>query len=151
ADRLGGHAGHHGVRRHVFGDDGAGGHVGAFVEGDAADDGGVGADAGAAFDEGGGVVVAGVAGVLAARGQDGGEDHAWSAEVVVFEGDGFVDADVVLDLDVVADDHVIGDVDVLAEAAACADDGCWHHGAVVPDLGASADRGAVVDECRLVD
>jgi hypothetical protein len=94
-----GDAGDDGVGGDVFGDDGAGGDERALVQRDAADDGGVGADAGAALDVGGGVVGAGVAGVLAAGGLDVGEDHAGAAEDVVLEDDAFVDADVVLDLD----------------------------------------------------
>src|SRR5690606_36935222 len=45
----------------------------------------------------------------------------------------------------ISDAHVVGDEHVLTEATAFADDRCGHHVAEVPDLGARADAGAVVD------
>ena len=50
ANLAGGDAGHEGVRLDVMGDHGAGGDEGVFAKGDAADQGGVGADGGAALD-----------------------------------------------------------------------------------------------------
>ena len=47
ADLASGDAGQKGVGFNVLGDDGAGGDEGVFAQGDAADEGGVGADGGA--------------------------------------------------------------------------------------------------------
>ncbi len=132
-----------------MGDDGAGGDEGVFPQGDAADEGGVGADGGALLHPGAAVFVLandGGAGVV-----DVGEDHAGAAKDVVFEGDGVVDTDVVLHLAVMADDHVVADEDVLAEGAALADAGAGADVGPVPDAGAGADLGAVVDDGGGVD
>ena len=144
ADLAGGDAGHEGVGFDVPGDDGAGGDEGVFAQGDAADEGSVGADGGAALDQGAAVFVLaddGGAGVV-----DVGEDHAGAAEDVVFQGDGVVEADVVLHLAVIADDYVVADEDVLAEGAALADAGAGADVDPVPDAGAVADLGAGVDD-----
>src|ERR1700733_3719517 len=50
-----------------------------------------------------------------ARIVDIGEDHAGSAEDIVFQGDVFVNGNVVLHLDVVTDDDPVADEHVLAE------------------------------------
>jgi hypothetical protein len=52
ADLAGGDAGHEGVGFDVMGDDGAGGDEGVFAQGDATDQGGVGADGGAFLNPG---------------------------------------------------------------------------------------------------
>lgn len=119
---AGGDAGHEGVRFDVAGDDGAGGNEGVFTKGDATDDGRVGANRSATFDQGATVFV--LADDSGTRVINISEDHAGAAEDVVLQGDSIVDADVVLDLTVVTDDHVIADKNVLTEgtvgAYACA-------------------------------
>ena len=144
ADLAGGDASHEGVGFDVFGDDGAGGDESVFAQGDATDEGGVGADGGALLHQGAAVFVLaddGGAGVV-----DVGEDHAGAAEDIVFQGDGVVDADVVLHLAVVTDEDVVADKDVLAKGAALADARAGADVDPVPDAGALPYMGAGVDD-----
>ena len=143
---AGGNAGHEGVSLDVAGDDGPGGNEGVLAQGDAADDGGVGANGGAALDPGAAVFVLsnnGGAGVM-----DIGEDHAGAAEDIVLQGDGVVNADVVLHLTVIAKDHVIADKDVLAKGAARADAGTATDMDPVPNAGARTYLSAGIDDGR---
>ncbi len=64
---------------------------------------------------------------------DVGEDHRGAAENAVFEGDTFVDTDIVLDFAFVADDCVGTDDDVLADVAVLADVGTGEDVGEVPD------------------
>jgi len=128
----------------VFGHDGAGADEGVAANGVAADDGAVGPQGGAALDEGGADLIhlsdfgAGV--------EDVGEDHGRAAEDAVFQGDTFVDGDVVLNFAFVADDGVWAYYDVLADVAVLADFGAGEDVGEVPDFGALADLDVVVDD-----
>ena len=83
------HARHQRVRRDVPGDDGARGDEGVLAERTAADDGGVGADGGAALTRVGRYRI--LANDLGARVDDVGEDTGRAEEDVILEGDAGVD------------------------------------------------------------
>ena len=119
ACEAGGVAEHEGVVGCVAGDDGAGADEGVAADGGAADDGAVGAKRCTVFHKGGTDLVHLAdfrPGVV-----DVGKDHGRTAEDAVFQGDPFVDGDVVLNFAAVADgdirpdDHVLPDVAVLAD------------------------------------
>jgi len=100
----GGITDHQGVVGDVLRHHGAGADEGVLADGMAADDGTVGAKCCAFFDEGGADLVH-----LADFGpgvEDVGEDHRGAAKDAVFQGDAFIDGDVVLDFAFVADDCV---------------------------------------------
>ena len=121
AHLAGGHAHHQGVGRHVLVDDCARTDEGELADGDAAHDGAVGAQGGAAFDQG--VAVFAFALDERARIVDVCEHHAGTAEHALFQGDVVVHRDVVLHLALVADDDLVTDEDVLAQGHALADAG----------------------------
>jgi hypothetical protein len=132
------------VLRYVLGDHRPGADEGVAADGMAADDGAVGPQGGAFLDEGGADLVhlpdfrPGVV--------DIGEYHRGAAEDAVFQGDAFIDADVVLDLALVADSGVGADDDVLADVAGFADPGAGEDVGEVPDFGAFTDGDVVVDD-----
>ena len=74
-----------------------------------------------------------------------------STETVVLNFDIVVNADVVLDFDVVAQFRAAADVDVLAQRAALADNRARLDVAEMPDLGAGADDGAVINIAGFMD
>ena len=121
----------------VFCHDGAGADEGVLADGMAANYGAVGAECCASFDEGGTHLVHFAdfrPGIV-----DVGEDHRGAAENAVFQGDAFIDADVVLDLAFVANGCVGTDDDVLADVA------------VVADFGAGKDVGKMPNSRSLTD
>lgn len=149
ADLAGRDASHKCIGHNVFSDDGASGDEGVFTQCEAADDGGIGADGDALFHQGTPVFALaddGRAGVT-----DVGEDHAGTAKDVVFQSHGVIDADVVLDLAVIADENIVADEDVLAERATLADTSAGADVDPVPNAGASADLGAIIDDGRWMD
>jgi len=149
ADLIGRDAGHQGKRFDVPVHDGTGGDEGVLADGNAADDGAVGAERGPAFDQGVAIFVLthhGRAGIV-----DVGEHHTGAAEDIVLEGDVVIDGDVVLDLAVVADHHLVADEDVLAEAASLADACGGADVDPVPDPAAVADLGAFIDNGGWMD
>src|SRR5688572_8367213 len=78
------------------------------------------------------------------------EHAAGSAEDIIFQDHPFVDRDVVLDLYVVAQTGAGHDHDVLPQVAALTVDRPGHDVAEMPDLGAAANDGAVIDVSGLV-
>ncbi len=140
---TGGVADHQGVIGDVFGHHAASGDETVASEGDTADDGGVCADGRTATDQG--LFVQAVPVDLAAGIGNVGQNTGWSQENIVFDDRAGVDGDVVLDLDVVADDHAVGNVHVLSKDTTLADLRALLDVAEVPDFGARADDGAVVD------
>lgn len=144
ADLAGGHADHQGVGLDVLVDDGARADEGVFADGDAADDGAVGAQGGALLDQGVAVFVLALdqrTGVV-----DVGEHHAGAAEHALFQGDVVVDGDVVLDLAAVADDDLVADEDVLPQRHPGADAGAAADVDEMPDAGSFADLRAGIDD-----
>lgn len=129
----------------------AGPYQGMGADGNPADDGGVGPDAGSLLDPGSDVVAGGVPGIGAAGRLDIGKDHAGATEDIVFQDNPLVDADIVLDLDIVADLNVGGDKDVLSDFAVRSDFRPGHDMAKMPDLGARTDLCRLVHICRLVN
>lgn len=109
----------------------------------AADDGGIGADGGAATNKS--FFIKRVADHLRAGVGDVGQDAGRAEEDVRFDGDAFIDRDIVLDLDVVAYDHVVADVDVLAKDATSAQFCAGLDVGEVPDPSAIANCDIVVD------
>ena len=136
------------VSWYVFRHNRSGANEGVGADVMAANDGGVGPDAGAPPHVGAGVLAAAVD--RAARIGHVGEHAAGTEEDVVIAGDAFIDAHVVLDLDVCAQDDAGGDHDVLADVAAFAQYGARHDVAEVPNLGARSNAGSLVDDCGLV-
>lgn len=144
ADLAGGHADHQGVGLDVLVDDGARANEGVFADGDAADDGAVGAQGGALFDQGVAVFV--LALDQRAWVVDVGEHHAGTAEHPLFQGDVVIDGDVVLDLAAVADDDLVADEDVLPQGHPGADAGAAADVDKMPDAGTFANLGAGIDD-----
>ena len=149
ADLAGGHANHEGVGFDVFVDYSPCAHKGVFTDGDATDDGAVGPERGAFFDESVAVFVFALnqgAGVVHV-----GEDHAGATEHAFFERDVVVHADVVLNFAPVADGDLVAHEHVLAEGHALAYFCAATHMDKVPDAGAFAYLGALVDDGAGVD
>ena len=107
ADLFGRVAYHQGMIGDILRDHGTGADEGVTTDGVATDDGAVGSQGGAFFDEGGADLVH--FGDFRPGIVDVGEDHGWTAEDAVFEGHAFIDTDVVLDLALVADGNVGAD------------------------------------------
>ncbi len=144
ADLTGGDADHQGVGLDVLVDDGARADEGVFANGDATNDGAVGAQSGAFLDQGVAVFVLALdqgSGVV-----DVGEHHAGAAEDALFQGDVVVDGDVVLDLAAVADNDFVADEDVLAQRYPGADAGAAANMDEMPDAGSFADLRAGIDD-----
>ena len=118
------------------GDHGAGTDQRIGANGDAAKDGGVGADAGAPLDGRGLEPI--LAGDKGARIADIGEDGVGSYEHVVAKGDRVIEADIVLDHHPVAYDRAPFHEDVMGELAVAADARAREHDAMLPDAGALA-------------
>lgn len=144
ADLARRHADHQGVGFDVLVDDGARADEGVFTDGDAADDGAVGAQGGALLDQGVAVFV--LALDQRARVVDVGEHHAGAAEHAFFQGDVIVDGDIVLDLAAVADHDFVADEDVLAQGNTRADAGAAADVDEMPDARSFADLGAGIDD-----
>ena len=133
----------------VLGHYGAGTDEGVLADGVAADDSAVGAEGCALFHEGGADLIhfpdfgAGVVDIC--------EDHRGAAEDAVFEGDAFIDRDVVLNFALFADCGVGADDDILADVAVLADLRAGEDVGEVPDFGAFADFNVFVDDGGGVD
>ena len=125
------HAHHQRVFRYVPGDDGTGTNEGKFANGHAADDGAVGTQSGALFDQGFSVFA--LAFNEGARVVHVGKHHAGAAEHTLFQRHFVINADVVLYLAAVANDHLVADKHVLAKRHALANAGTRTHVHKVPD------------------
>src|SRR5690606_21223786 len=119
ADAARRHADNQSIVGHVARNGGAGADESVRPDGDAADQGRVGADRRTALDQGFAVLV--LARNVAARIDHVGEHHARAAEDIVLERDAIVDRHIVLDTHAVADDYPVADEAVLPEGAAAAD------------------------------
>lgn len=144
ADLARRHADHQGVGLDVLVDDGARADEGVFADDDAADDGAVGAQGGALFDQGVAVLV--LALDQRARVVDVGEHHAGAAEHALFQSDVVIDGDVVLDFAAVADDDLVADEDVLAKGYPGTDAGAAADMDEMPDARSFADLRAGIDD-----
>src|SRR5882724_11326717 len=102
-----------------------------------ADDGRVGADAGAVFDEGRQELAAPAD--MGAREQYVGEHHRRAAEDIVFQRYALIDRHIVLDLAAIPDPHIGSDHHVLAEIAVGADLRAGKDMSEMPDFGAGTD------------
>ena len=136
--------------RNIVGDHGAGAHKAVFPDGGSTYDGTVGPQGRAVFHEGVGADLV----HLADFGPwviDVGKDHGRSAENTVFQGNAFVNGDIVLNFtpfpngDIGADYHVLPDIAVFAQGCVGQDMG------KMPDFGAFADFAAVVDDRGFVN
>ncbi len=76
---------------------------------------------------------------------DVGKDHGGSTEDTVFQGDAFVDADVVLDFTFVADDGVGANDDILSNVAVITDFGATQNVREMPDFRPGTDLDFVID------
>ena len=142
SDGAGGVAEHEGVVGCVAGDDGAGADEGVAADGGAADDGAVGAKRCALFNERGSHLVHFAdfrPGVV-----DVGKNHGRTAEDAVFQGDPFVDGDVVLNFASLADVYIRADDHVLPDVAVFTDSGVAEDVGEVPDFGAVADTDVII-------
>lgn len=119
-------SGDDGVGRDIFGDHAAGADDGAFADGDAAEDGGVGAERSPCFDDRGNDLPVGFGLQAAAVGGGAGvevvdEHDAVADKDLVLYGDALADEGVALDLAVPADGGVFLDLDKGADLGAVAD------------------------------
>jgi len=136
-------ADHQGVIGYVFCDNRPGGDEGVTADCSAADDGAVGPEGGAFFDEGGAHLVhladfgAGV--------EDVREDHRRAAKDAVFEGDAFIDGDIILYFALVAYGYIGADDDILADRAVFADSGAGEDVGEMPDFCSFAHKCAMID------
>lgn len=144
ADLPGRYAGHQGIGLYVAIDYRTRGDKSIFAHGNTANNRAVGAERRTFLDCGRTVLILSRDG--SARIVDICEDHAGAAEDVVFKGHGIVDADIVLHFYVATDPHVIGYEYVLTEGTSFADPRPAGDVYPVPDAGASANLGAVVDD-----
>lgn len=148
---AGGVAVDQGVGGDVFGDDCSCADQGMLADGHSANDRRVGSDACSAFDQ---RFAEGVCGV-AREGRTGhghvGEDNRRATKDVVFQGDAFVDGDVVLNFDVVTDINPGADDDVLSNAAPLSDIRAGDNMAEMPDPGVFPDGHAIVDVAGFVN
>ena len=140
---------HQRKRRHILRHHRAGADEAIVAERVPADDGGIGADAGAAPDRRRAEFI--LARHIGARIVDVGEHAARAAKHVVGEFDAVIERDIVLDLAAVADLHARADHHVLADRAVLADHGAGKDMAKMPDLGAAPDHRALVDIARDVN
>ncbi len=140
---AGGIAVHQRIIGHIAGHHRASTDKAIASEGDTADDGGIRANGGAFFHQGGFVLM--LAGHMAARVDDIGEDHRRTEEDIVLDDHAGVERDIVLDLDIVPDDDIGCDEHILPDRAVCTDCGGRHDVGEVPDFGAGADGCAGVD------
>ena len=76
---------------------------------------------------------------------DIGEDHAGSAEDIIFQGDVVIDRDVVLDLAAISDPHAEADVRGAPDDAVMPDGRSLTNLDEIPDLRAVTDRGLAGD------
>jgi len=74
------------------------------------------------------------------------EDHAGTAENIVFKSHFIIDRDIVLHLDVVADYNFITDKNTLTERTALTDPGSGGDMNPMPDSCSWANLGAIVDD-----
>ena len=72
--------------------------------------------------------------------------HTRSTKDIVFQGDAFIDAHVVLDLALFAYGYIGADDDVLADVAVLADFGAGEDMGEVPDFGTLADLNVFVGD-----
>ena len=149
SDLSGRVARHQGVIRHIFCHDCPGADEGVTADSMAADDRGVGPDGGTFFDKGGPHLVH--LGYFRPWVEDVGEDHRGAAEDAVFDGNAFIDADIVLDFALVPDGGVGADDDILADVAVLADFRAGENVGEVPDFGAFADLDVIIDDGGWVD
>lgn len=140
---------HERIIRHIAVDDSSGSDEGIAPNGDATDNGGIGANGGTPFNQSFLIFVTTVN--LTAGIDDIGEDAGGTQETVVFDDDAGVDGDIVLDLDVVTEDDTRGDDHILAEAAVFANLCAGHDVGEMPDLRAPANLGAFIDIAGRVD
>ena len=75
---------------------------------------------------------------------DIGEDHAGAAEDVIFQGDTFIDGNVILNLASLSDGDVRTDHDILTDVAVIAEEGTGQNMGKMPDLCPPADRHTVI-------
>jgi len=132
----------------VFCDNRAGTDEGVAADGVAADDGAVGTECCAFFDEGGTHLVHFAD--FRTRVEDVGKDHRGAAEDAVFQGDAFVNGDIVLNFTFVADDGVGADDDVLADVAVFSYFRSGKDVGEMPDLRFFANFNVVVDDSCFV-
>ena len=135
--------------RNILCDHGAGADEGTAADDVATDDGAVGPQGGAFLHVGGADLVH--LSDFSTRVEDVGENHRGAAEDAIFQGDAFIDADVVLELALVAYDGIGADDDVLADVAILADLGAGEDVGEVPDFCAFADGNVVIDDGGGVD
>lgn len=124
-DLPGGVAHHEGVVRDIPGNHGSRADESVAADGDAAHDGAVGAEGGAVADQGGAHLVH-----FADFGPwvvDVRENHGGSAKDALFQGDPFIDRNVVLDLATAANAHIRADDYILPDIAALAKTGAAEH------------------------
>jgi len=145
---AGGIAYHEGIVGDVLGHDAAGSNETVAAQRHPADDRGVRADRGPATDHG--LLVEVVPVDLAAGIGDVGQNTGRPQEDVVLNRGSRIDRDVVLNLDVVADDNPTSHIDILPEDAILPNPGPSQYMTKVPDLGASADNGSIIDIRGLV-
>ena len=127
----------------------AGADKGVSADDGTADNGTVGAEGGAVFDQGRADLVHFsdfCSGVV-----DVGEDHGRAAEDAVFQGDAFEDRHVGLDFALFADGDIRADDHVLADVAVFSDGGVREDVGEVPDFGSWVDVDVVVDVGGFVD
>ena len=130
--------------RNVSGDNSACSDKGILADGVSADDGAVGAQGCAAFDQGSAIFM--LARNVAARVIDVGEHHAGAAKHVIFQRYRVVNTDIVLHFDVAADDDIAADKDVLSEGTALANVGSSTDVYPVPDAGVVANNSAFIND-----
>ena len=82
---------------------------------------------------------------------DIGEDHAGSAEDVIFQGDAFIDGNVILNLASLSDGDVRTDHHVLSDVAVFSDHAALQHMREMPDPGVPSYGCAIIDPCRFMD
>jgi hypothetical protein len=135
--------------KNVFSNDCSGSNHGIFADAEAANNGGVGANAGSARDNGGKVLM------LAGNGAAGvfyvGENAAGAEENVILAYQALVEGDIVLDLDAGADDDVGGDEDILADGAVVANDAVAHDMGEVPNGSVVANNGSGINNGGRMD
>ena len=115
------------------------------MQGDAADNRGVGTDARAPLHKRFLIIITRVARKFAARREHIGKNHAGTAKNIVFQHDALIHGDVVLNFDTVADYDVVGHQYILSQRAVLPYHRTGHHVAEVPDFSAFTNLSAFVD------
>lgn len=139
-----GHTHHQCIGRYILVDDRASTDEGIFTNGNAADDGAIGAKRRALFYQRIEVLV--LALDQRTRIIDIGEDHAGATEYALFQRDIVVDRNIVLDLTAVADHDFVAHEHILTERNADTDAGARANMDKVPDTGVFTDLRALIDD-----